>query len=219
MEFMTDFETLKRYGLFDAKVPRYTSYPPANRFSSTDGQIYQKTWLSAVPDESAVSVYIHIPFCKRLCWFCACRTQGTKTMRPVEAYVKTLLQEIESVRQRLPRAIKMARLHLGGGTPTILEPKTMRSLLDAVFAAFDTADDFEFSVEVDPTEASPELLRTLAEFGMNRASIGVQDFDPKVQIAIGRQQTLEQTTCVVDQLRSLGVRRLNFDLLYGLPPV
>ncbi|WP_370402310.1 oxygen-independent coproporphyrinogen III oxidase [Sulfitobacter sp. JB4-11] len=214
---MEKIDSLRQHGLFDARVPRYTSYPPANHFEQGIGPRYQSEWLKTVPNGSEVSVYIHIPFCKRLCWFCACRTQGTKTMRPVDAYVEVLRQEIARARQSLPRGIRMGRLHLGGGTPTILRPETMRLLLETVFDAFQTAEGFEFSVEIDPTEASDALLETLVGFGMNRASIGVQDFEPTVQEAIGRLQSLEQTQRVIHFLRRHDVKSLNLDLLYGLP--
>ena len=214
---MEKIDDLHKHGLFDAKVPRYTSYPPANHFENAVGHRHQKTWLNAVPDGSDISVYIHIPFCKRLCWFCACRTQGTRTLRPVDAYVAYLRAEIAAVRAQLPTGIKMARLHLGGGTPTILSPHMMSHLLSDVFAAFAISDRFEFSVEIDPTEAAPDLLQTLVDHGMNRASLGVQDFSPTVQGAIGRLQSLDQTRDVITYLRQNGVAALNLDLLYGLP--
>jgi len=214
---MKEIDILRGYGLFDAQVPRYTSYPPANHFVDRVGQRNQKDWLCAVPRKAEVSVYIHIPFCKRLCWFCACRTQGTKTLRPVDAYVEFLRREINAVRDLLAPDIKMARLHLGGGTPTILSPEMMARLLGNVFKAFPTSEQFEFSVEIDPTEASSDLLTTLVDHGMNRASLGVQDFAPFVQDAIGRQQSLEQTRDVIECLRAKGVSALNLDLLYGLP--
>lgn len=214
---MTDNDLLRRYGLFDAKVPRYTSYPPANHFVAGTGAAHQQGFLAAVEADRPVSVYIHIPFCRRLCWFCACRTQGTRTMRPVEAYVDHLLEEIAQTRALLPAGVTMGRLHLGGGTPTILPPATMARLLDGVFSAFPAAAPFEFSVEIDPTDAAPDLLHLLLARGMNRASIGVQDFAPQVQNAIGRPQSLAQTREVVDLLRDAGLRSLNIDLLYGLP--
>ena len=214
---MEKIDVLRKHGLFDARVPRYTSYPPANHFENGVGQRHQLDWLSTVAEGSDVSVYIHIPFCKRLCWFCACRTQGTKTLRPVEAYVDILRQEIEAVRATLPSNIRMARLHLGGGTPTILTPEIMTNLLLTMFTAFTNSEDFEFSVEIDPTEASEPLLKMLIDFGMNRASLGVQDFAPVVQDAIGRHQSLEQTQHVVTFLRTHGIAALNLDLLYGLP--
>jgi oxygen-independent coproporphyrinogen-3 oxidase len=214
---MVQIDQLRRYGLFDSNVPRYTSYPPANHFLNGVGAQYQQRWLEAVPRESEVSVYIHIPFCKRLCWFCACRTQGTKTLGPVEHYVNTLAKEILQARQSLPVSVRMARLHLGGGTPTILTVDLMTRLLDIVFGTFERSENFEFSVEIDPTDAAPDLLQTLADFGLNRASIGVQDFDPGVQQAIGRAQSFAETKQVVDWLRDADVPSLNFDLLYGLP--
>ncbi|QFT57672.1 Oxygen-independent coproporphyrinogen-III oxidase [Sulfitobacter sp. THAF37] len=214
---MQSIDSLRRHGLFDARVPRYTSYPPANHFEDGFGPRHQTGWLAAVPRGGAVSVYVHIPFCKRLCWFCACRTQGTATLRPVDAYVAILLKEIETVRQTMPEGVRMGRLHLGGGTPTILSPDTMSRLLDALFAAFEPTADLEFSVEIDPTEASDNLLKLLIARGMNRASVGVQDFAEEVQKAIGRRQPLAQTRHVIDLMRAGGVASLNLDLLYGLP--
>ena len=210
-------QLLERYGLWDAKVPRYTSYPPANRFESEIGQTYQASWLDRVPEGAPVSLYVHIPFCKRLCWFCACRTQGTQTLRPIEDYLNDVLREIDAVAERLPFRTPMARLHLGGGTPTLLSARLMDRLLDAIYKRFPTADDFEFSVEIDPTEAAEPLLNCLADWSMNRASIGVQDFALDVQRAIGREQSFDQTRRVADRLRAAGVKSLNLDLLYGLP--
>ena len=215
---MDQVNTLRRYGLFDAKVPRYTSYPPANRFTVDTGTAHQAPWLAAVPGDEPVSLYIHIPFCRRLCWFCACRTQGTRTLGPVAAYVETLIAEVGALAHALgegPRT--MARLHLGGGTPTILSADLMDRLLDRIFQHFTPGGDFEFSIEIDPTEAAPEVLDVLAGWGMTRASIGVQDFESRVQDAIGRQQSFEITEGTVAYLRAQGVRSLNIDFLYGLP--
>ena len=208
---------LRRYGLFDAKVPRYTSYPPANRFLAGVGARNQKDWLQGLHPDDPVSIYAHIPFCRRLCWFCACRTQGTKTLSPVKSYVDDLIREIEAVAALHPGPLPMARLHLGGGTPTLLNRKLMGRLLGAFHQAFTKTADFEFSVEIDPTEVTPGILEELAHWGMTRASIGVQDFDPAVQQAIGRLQSHQQTSAVVRDLRRLGVNSLNVDLLYGLP--
>ena len=214
---MDKLKTLQRYGLFDAKVPRYTSYPPANRFRVGAGQAHQDTWLRALDPDKPVSLYIHIPFCRRLCWFCACRTQGTKTMRPVDDYLTAVLKEIATVAATAPQGLKMERLHLGGGTPTLLTGAQMARLLGAVHAAFGATRTFEFSVEIDPTEGSDEVLNVLAKWGLGRASIGVQDFAPKVQDAIGRLQSSEETERVISQLRADGIHSLNIDLLYGLP--
>ncbi|MEO1747486.1 MAG: oxygen-independent coproporphyrinogen III oxidase, partial [Pseudomonadota bacterium] len=214
---MDNVNILRDYGLFDAKVPRYTSYPPANRFLPNVGARYQSAWLAEISPQKPVSLYVHIPFCRRLCWFCACRTQGTQTLHPVDAYLVDLIAEIETVARVLPGGVPMGRLHLGGGTPTLLSVPQMTRLLDTIENRFARSDDYEFSVEVDPTEAAPELLDLLGERGMSRASIGVQDFDLKVQEAIGRLQSFEETKRVADHLRRIGVRSLNIDLLYGLP--
>ena len=208
---------LEKYGLFRAKVPRFTSYPPANRFELDKGRRQQGAWLDRVRDDMPVSIYLHIPFCRRLCYFCACRTQGIKTLKPVRGYIETLIAEIQAVRQRLPEGLKMARLHFGGGTPTLLSTELMNRLCDSVFSSFEAAPEFEFSVEIDPTEATDAILETLADWRLGRASIGVQDFTPEVQETIGRLQSFEQTQRVVNRLRDLDVASVNFDLVYGLP--
>lgn len=209
--------TLRKFGLFDVKVPRYTSYPPANRFMHGIGARFQRDWLGKVVQKEAISVYVHIPFCRRLCWFCACRTQGTKTLSPVKAYVEVLLLEIEANRTALPDGTRMRRLHLGGGTPTLLSAELMQRLLDRIFEQFEQTDDFEFSVEIDPTDAKPAVLSELAARKMTRASVGVQDFDDRVQAAIGRKQSFQQTQDLIETLRKNGVQSLNVDVLYGLP--
>lgn len=214
---MEKIDQLRQYGLFDARVPRYTSYPPAHNFQYDAGHKNQAQWLQALPENAGVSVYIHVPFCKRLCWFCACRTQGTKTTAPVDSYVESLKQELSKVADTVSGKLKMTRLHLGGGTPTLLTPKMLSSLLNSVHAVFDTQPSFEFSVEIDPTAVSDSVLDTLVEFGLSRASIGIQDFAPQVQEAIGRSQSLIQTQQVIASLRNRGVKNVHLDLLYGLP--
>jgi len=214
---MDKLAAFRNHGLFDARAPRYTSYPPANRFEAGTGQRWQSQWIEAVPEGQALSVYVHIPFCRRLCWFCACRTQGTTTRAPVDGYLDDLIAEIQTVSSRLTGRPKMARLHLGGGTPTLLTPGQMNRLMQALHGGFDPTDDYEFSVEIDPTEADPRLIDELAAWKLGRASIGVQDFRPEIQAAIGREQSVAETCTVVDQLRRLGVESLNIDLLYGLP--
>ncbi|MEC7667861.1 MAG: oxygen-independent coproporphyrinogen III oxidase, partial [Pseudomonadota bacterium] len=208
---------LRRLGLFDAKVPRFTSYPPANRFSGDIDVATTQSWLTATPHGSEVSLYIHIPFCRRLCYFCACRTQGTKTDAPLERYVRTLIGEIDMVRDQLPVDVTVRRLHFGGGTPTLLSPDFLTALLDALHGSFGLDDLDEFSVEIDPTEVDKARIDVLARYGMNRASLGVQDFDPRVQKAIGREQGFDTTRATVDMLAEAGVDEVNIDLLYGLP--
>lgn len=214
---MDQIDRLRRLGLFDARVPRYTSYPTAPNFSPAVGAAFQADCLAAVDPAAPVSVYLHVPFCERLCWFCACHTQGTRTLAPVAAYVDALGAELAAVARRLPRGVRMDRLHWGGGTPTILPPPLIRRVAAAIRAAIPAARDLDFSVEIDPTMVDRARIDALADEGMTRASLGVQDFDPLVQHAIGRIQGFDATARAVDDLRARGVASLNVDLVYGLP--
>ncbi|MEJ2019271.1 MAG: oxygen-independent coproporphyrinogen III oxidase [Maritimibacter sp.] len=214
---MQTLTQLRKLGLFDARVPRYTSYPTAPHLKNGVGGEEISNWLGDIPAGSSVSLYVHVPFCRRLCWFCACRTQGTATAEPVAAYVETLKQEIELVKARLPEGVTLEHLHWGGGTPTLLEPAMITDLAGAIFDMAPLAPGAQFSVEIDPTEVDGPRLDALAAAGLNRASIGVQDFDPMIQEVIGRPQSYEITREAVDGLRERGIRSLNVDLLYGLP--
>ncbi|MDX2483725.1 MAG: oxygen-independent coproporphyrinogen III oxidase [Pseudodonghicola sp.] len=214
---MKQIDRLRSLGLFDARVPRYTSYPTAPVFSPKIGASQQVAALAALDPAVPVSVYLHIPFCERLCWFCACRTQGVTTLSPVESYIGTLEQELALLRDTLPKGLRMGRMHWGGGTPTILPPALIHRLAQAVKAVIPPTEDWEFSVEIDPTMVDRPKIDALAAEGMNRASIGIQDFDPKVQQAIGRLQPFDITRACVEDLRAAGVRSLNADLVYGLP--
>ncbi len=214
---MASLSQLRKLGLFDARVPRYTSYPTANHFSDRVGPDQFADWLSAVPQDEGVSLYIHVPFCRRLCWFCACRTQGTSTAAPLRAYLDTLKLEIAMVADRLPAGIRLKRLHWGGGTPTLMQPEMISELAGLIAERLPFAEDYEFSVEIDPNEVDDARLDALARAGLNRASIGVQDFDPAIQKTIGRPQSFAITKTAADGLRERGIRSLNIDLLYGLP--
>ncbi|KPP88420.1 MAG: oxygen-independent coproporphyrinogen III oxidase [Rhodobacteraceae bacterium HLUCCO07] len=208
---------LAHLGLFDAKVPRYTSYPTAPQFNTSVGPGEFTSWIGAIAPDSEVSLYIHVPFCRRLCWFCACRTQGTQSDAPVLAYLETLKAEIEMLGQVLPEGVRLSRLHWGGGTPTLLAPSMMRDLAGAIADIAPFAEDYEFSVEIDPNEIDGPRLDALAAAGMNRASIGVQDFNDEIQQTIGRIQSFDITRQAVDEIRARGVTSLNADILFGLP--
>lgn len=214
---MKQIDRLRSLGLFDARVPRYTSYPTAPVFSPEVGAAEQARALAALNPDEPVSVYLHIPFCERLCWFCACRTQGTQTLSPVESYIGTLEQELALLKDTLPEGLRMGRMHWGGGTPTILPPHLIHRLARAVRTVIPPTEDHEFSVEIDPTMVDRAKIAALAEEGMTRASIGIQDFDPKVQQAIGRIQPFDITRRCVEDLRAAGIVSLNADLVYGLP--
>ncbi|UWR60372.1 oxygen-independent coproporphyrinogen III oxidase [Phaeobacter inhibens] len=214
---MKQIDRLRALGLFDSRVPRYTSYPTAPVFSTAVGAAFQKAQLTTLDPAAPVSVYIHIPFCERLCWFCACRTQGTQTLSPVESYIGTVEKELALLAEILPEGLRMGRLHWGGGTPTILPPALIHRLAQSIKSAVPPTTDWEFSVEIDPTMVDREKIAALAKEGMNRASIGIQDFDPEVQTAIGRIQPFDVTAACVADLRAAGIHSLNTDLVYGLP--
>ena len=200
-----------------ARAPRYTSYPPATQFGASIGPDTMLDWLSQIRPGSKISLYAHIPFCRRLCWFCACRTQGTQNEAPLAPYVAALEAEADIIAAALPADVSASHLHLGGGTPTFLPPDLLRHLFAMLNARIPRSDGAEVSVEVDPTELDEARLDALADAGVTRASLGVQDFDPKVQEAIGRLQSFEQTKAAVDGLRARGITAINLDLLYGLP--
>lgn len=206
-----------RLGLFDARVPRYTSYPTAPQFAGGVGDQTFVEWIEAIPAGSSISLYMHVPFCRRLCWFCACRTQGTSSDEPVRAYAKVLKAEIALLKRHLAPGVRLSRLHWGGGTPTLMPADMMRDLAATVFDVVPMAEGAEFSVEIDPNEVDAARLDALVASGMNRASIGVQDFDPEIQKVIGREQSYELTKEVADMIRDRGVPSLNADILYGLP--
>ena len=208
---------LAKLGLFDAKVPRYTSYPTAPHFSNNVSGDDFSNWIKEIRPGSDISLYLHVPFCRRLCWFCACRTQGTQTESPIRAYLETLKQELQLLKRDLPEGVRLNRLHWGGGTPTLLSAGMMTDLAGAINDVAAFSDDYEFSVEIDPNEIDDDRLGALAAAGMNRASIGVQDFDEEIQKTIGRLQGYDVTRDAIDAIRAHGVHSLNADILYGLP--
>lgn len=198
-------------------VPRYTSYPTAPHFSRDVGSDTYTRWLEALPGDAALSLYMHVPYCDDLCWFCACRTQGTKRYEPIVRYLDCLEAEIAMVAGHLGVANPVTQVHWGGGSPTILKPEDILRLRRTVLRHFPRAREGEFAVEIDPRDMNPERLDALAEAGLTRASIGVQDFDERVQKAIGRHQGYEMTRDVITGLRDRGISGVNVDILYGLP--
>ena len=198
-------------------VPRYTSYPTAPHFHAGIDEATYATWLAALPDRASLSLYLHVPFCDTLCWFCGCHTKITRQYAPVAAYLQALMREIEAVAARVPASARVAHMHWGGGSPTILSAEDMRSLGAVLRGAFKAAADAEFAVEVDPRGLDDARIAALAAIGLSRVSIGVQDFDPLVQAAINREQSYAETARVVEAFRAAGVRSLNIDAIYGLP--
>ncbi|MBY4893723.1 radical SAM protein [Rhodobacteraceae bacterium N5(2021)] len=214
---MDQYSQLRRFGLLDANLPRYTSYPPVPRFTDGVKSRDVSAWVSQIPANTGVSIYLHIPFCQRLCWFCSARTQGAPGGAPVAAYVDALLQEIDALRAILPQGVHAKRVNWGGGTPTILSPADINRLSTALFEALPLSDTSDLKVEIDPTELDDARLDALAAMGLTHASIGVQDFDPETQKLIGREQSFEATKAAVEGLRARGLRTLTMGLLYGLP--
>ncbi len=205
-----------RVELFSARVPRYTSYPTAPHFhAGVDGSKLRQ-WLAGMPPGMPLSLYVHIPFCDTLCWFCGCHTTVVNRYTPVEQYLNTLYTEISNIGPLLT-GHPVTHLHWGGGSPTMLSPGDVRSLKGALEKHFQFAENAEFAVEIDPRGLKDEMVAALAEAGLTRASIGVQDFDPTVQKAINRIQPYDETKQVVDALRAAGINALNIDLIYGLP--
>lgn len=202
---------------YAAPVPRYTSYPTAPHFHpGIEAETY-RGWLENLPKNATLSLYAHLPFCDTLCWFCGCNTKITQQYQPVAAYLQTLLQEVATIGALMPAGASARHIHWGGGSPTILGAGDIRRLMDALREAFHVADDAEFAVEIDPRGLDRARIDALAESGLTRVSIGVQDFAPQVQAAINRIQTVEETRAVIEAFRNHGVGSLNIDAIYGLP--
>ncbi len=202
---------------YDRPVPRYTSYPTAPHFSAEVTPAVYAGWLRALPDDAALSLYLHVPFCASLCLFCACHTTVARQEGPLLAYADGLLAEIDLIAGLIGRQQPVAHVHWGGGTPTALPARAMRSIMQRLRDRFALNATAEVAVEIDPRTLTAEHVDALAAMGTNRVSLGVQDFNPIVQKAIGRMQSFEQTARCVAQLRAVGIDAINLDLIYGLP--
>lgn len=201
----------------ERRLPRYTSYPTAPHFhTGIDAATYRR-WLEAIPRDAVASLYLHVPFCPSMCWYCGCHTTVAKSDAPVAQYADLLLCEIESVARAVPRRLRVSHVHWGGGTPSMMSDADMRRLSDALRRSFEIGPEAEIAIELDPRRLDRERIRRLAECGITRASLGVQDLDPRVQAAINRHQSYDMTERSVEALREEGVGGINLDLLYGLP--
>ncbi|MGQ0675540.1 MAG: oxygen-independent coproporphyrinogen III oxidase [Rhodospirillales bacterium] len=199
------------------RVPRYTSYPTADRFTPSVRAETAKAWLAALDPAVPLSLYVHVPFCKRLCLYCGCNTQIVSRRRPIGDFVDALVGEIDMVAEALPGRFGATRVHLGGGTPTALAPAEFSAILRRLRRRFDVAAGAEIAVEIDPRGLGSEMISALADAGVTRASLGVQDFDPGVQRAINRLQPYALVADAARALRGAGIAQLSFDLIYGLP--
>ena len=202
---------------YDLRVPRYTSYPTAPHFHAGVGPETYGQWLGELDPATELSLYLHIAYCAEMCWFCGCHTKITKRYAPVAAYMQTLLGEIDLVAAALPARMTARHVHFGGGSPTILSAEDFVRTVATLRERFLLKPDAEVAVELDPRTADEDYVKAMAGAGVTRASIGVQDFDPKVQEAINRIQPYEVTERVIGWLRRYGVAEINMDLVYGLP--
>jgi len=212
-----DLDLIRRYAI---PGPRYTSYPAATQFTETFDQAAAKTAIIADNRTSSagpLSLYVHLPFCEALCWYCGCNNVITRDRASADAYISDLEREIALTVAFLDRTRPVEQLHLGGGTPTFLTPPQLRRLGQILRKHFTFTPDAEISVEIDPRQLNADQVAALAELGLNRASLGVQDTDPAVQAAIHRVQPHTLNVAAASMLRAAGVTSLNLDLIYGLP--
>ena len=212
-----DIELLKKY---DKAGPRYTSYPTAPYFHEG---VDEKVFLSHIEKDNTdiekkdISLYFHIPFCDTLCYFCGCNMMVTRNQNKIEQYIDYLEKEIILLKQHIDKDRKVIQLHWGGGTPTHLSPKQIRKLGGIIHTYFDFHENAEVGVEIDPRELTRDHMVALSEMGFNRCSMGIQDFDPKVQKAVNRIQPEDITRDAVNWAKELGFTSINLDLMYGLP--
>ncbi|RON57342.1 oxygen-independent coproporphyrinogen III oxidase [Pseudomonas frederiksbergensis] len=212
-----DTDLIRRY---DLSGPRYTSYPTAVQFTSQVGTF---DLFHALRDSRKalrpLSLYVHVPFCANICYYCACNKVITKDRGRALPYLQRLEQEIQLIACHLDPAQKVEQLHFGGGTPTFLSHDELRQLMAQLRKHFNLLDDDsgDYGIEIDPREADWSTMGLLRELGFNRVSIGLQDLDPAVQRAVNRLQSLEETRAVIDAARTLQFRSINIDLIYGLP--
>jgi oxygen-independent coproporphyrinogen-3 oxidase len=202
---------------YDVRVPRYTSYPTAPHFTAAVDAATYRGWLASLPDDAPVSLYLHVPFCDQLCWYCGCHTVVVHQRAPLDAYAGQLLAEIDLLAEAIGRRPTLAHVVWGGGTPHALPAEHLLAVMRRLRQAFAFAADTAVEVEMDPRTATPATLDALAAMEITRASLGVQDFDPAVQRAVNRVQSFAVTQACVEGLRARGVASINLDLMYGLP--
>jgi oxygen-independent coproporphyrinogen-3 oxidase len=216
-ELVIDPVLIRKY---DVSGPRYTSYPTADRFVEAFGETQLAQWLerrSLGAFSHPLSLYVHLPFCATLCYYCGCNKVVTKDQSRSAKYIKYLEKELALLAPLMGEGAAVREMHWGGGTPNFLLRAEMSSLVRAIESLFRRAEKCEYSIEIDPRTAEPGRMSFLASLGFNRASIGVQDFDPAVQKAVHRVQSVETTRRVMEEARAAGFRSINLDLIYGLP--
>jgi oxygen-independent coproporphyrinogen-3 oxidase len=203
-------------GLGQQSVPRYTSYPTAPNFSASVDAKNHANWLASIPSSATLSLYLHVPFCVELCHYCGCNTKATRRREPVESYTRDLIAEI-ALAAKHAGSKKVRRIHWGGGTPSILGQDGLAHVYRSISSYFDLSRLQEHAIELDPRRLDSATLASLAEIGVNRANLGVQEFSEPVQKAIGRIQPFEVVELAVKNLRDAGITNIGVDLMYGLP--
>ncbi len=201
--------------LYDRPVPRYTSYPTAAQFDASIGPVQHGDWLRHLNGTSA-ALYLHIPFCRQLCWYCACHTMAMRRKGTLDAYADRLRRELDMLAAAAPDLV-LDSIQWGGGTPTQLGAARLAAVGRKIEMLFDHRANLEISVEVDPRYCDAEIAEAIAALRTTRASLGIQDFDVGVQEAINRSQTFEMTVAALGHLRAAGIKKFNLDLVYGLP--
>ena len=212
-----DIDLIRRY---DLSGPRYTSYPTALQFDpERSAEALIATARDTADHAAPLSLYVHIPFCAHVCYYCACNKVITRRRDKAQPYLDTLYREMEQLGQWYSGERRVNQLHWGGGTPTFISDGQMAELMGELRRHFNLRDDDggDYSIEIDPREAQDSTLEVLRQIGFNRVSLGVQDLDPRVQEAVNRVQPIEQTARVLDTSRALGFKSINMDLIYGLP--
>lgn len=199
------------------RVPRYTSYPTAPHFTPANGPETAAARYRAIPPDTPISAYLHVPFCRVLCWYCGCNTRVVSQYDPIAGYAQSLAEEIALVGNALPDGVPIGHLHWGGGSPTALSAEDFRRIMGDIARRWPLTDDAEVAIEIDPRTLTPAFVDAMAETRINRVSLGIQCFDPKVQKAINRVQSVEVTRAALDRLAAAGIGDANFDLVYGLP--
>ena len=207
---------LHKLAKHEQMVPRYTSYPTTPHFSSLETSLY-RDWLTSLTLQQPISLYCHIPFCQKLCWYCGCHTKVTHNILLIQSYVDALHQEMGLIQDTVKGSLPCARLHFGGGSPSYLEPQLFVKLMQSVRKHFTLSESCDIAIEIDPRHLNEAKIKTYKQMKVNRISLGIQDFDTNVQSIIHRVQPLALVQSAVALLRSYDFKNINLDLIYGLP--
>jgi oxygen-independent coproporphyrinogen III oxidase len=203
--------------LHERRGPRYTSYPTAPCFHAGVEAASYRGWLETIDGGATASLYLHVPFCAAMCWYCGCHTTVAKSYGPIAGYAALLAREIDLIADVIPARLRVSQVHWGGGTPNLLSAADLQLVSKTIGRRFALTPQTEIAAELDPRSLDGDKVRALAACGVNRVSLGVQDIDATVQAAINRRQPYAVTAAAVGRLRACGIDRINLDLMYGLP--